>query len=135
MEKLIIIIYISLSLTIIIHEATHYLLLKIYKFKAFYLKIGIGKGIKFKNIEVTPFIIGWYNTINYSEFYKISLISKMVIIILPSILNIMLFIIFENSYPLFSYFNLLYGVGNLLPIPFLNNDGWHLLKVITNRMK
>jgi len=134
---------IALIPTIIVHELAHFLMCKRVKCGTDYVNIGFGKPIfsfYYKNTRYnfTPILLGGYVKLegemeisnSPTAFVNLKYYKKLLIAIAGCITNIILGLILLflgttiNNYTLYfiGFFNILVGIGNLLPIPGLDGS-------------
>lgn len=120
--------YIGYILLVIAHELGHFVLLKTFNVGVIRITSGNIFFLRVGNINISPLVISGKTIFSNVDFERLKLIPKLLIIVAGPFSNAVIGIALSNSSLILSTISYFMALVALLPIPFLNTDGWCIIR-------
>ncbi len=116
-------IYLYLLITISIHEFIHYIIIKYSKIDIYKIKIGNLLFFRISKLYISPILFSGSVEYSKEQFEMKSLRNQLLIIVTPSLINILLGVILWKFNIIFSIISILSGLFAIFPFMLIDNDG------------
>ncbi|MDT0110781.1 hypothetical protein QJV45_09905 [Listeria booriae] len=121
-------IYKSWVIVLVLHECVHIFFVLLFGGTIGKVVIGNFFFIKIKKVAISPIVIHCFVT--YEEGSSWSLFKKSLILLMPAAVNIAMGVLVSYDLLFIKIFSLFIGINSLLPIPYLQTDGYLMLKEV-----
>lgn len=119
-------IYKSWVIVLVLHECIHILFVILFGGKIDSVVIGNFFFIKMKRVAISPIIISC--SVSFEERKDWNLFKKSLILLMPAIVNIIMGIFIGYDHLFIKVFSIFIGINSILPIPYLETDGYLMFK-------
>ncbi|MBC1475812.1 hypothetical protein HB852_14445 [Listeria grandensis] len=119
-------IYKSWVIVLVLHECIHIFLVILFGGKIDRVVIGNFFFIKMKKVAISPIIINC--SVSFEERKNWNLFKKSLILLMPAIVNIIMGILIGYDHLFIKVFSIFIGINSILPIPYLETDGYLMFK-------
>lgn len=130
-------IYKSWVVVLVLHELTHIFFVILFKGKIDKVIIGNFIFLRIKKVAISPIIINC--SVSFEEDKNWGLGKQALILLMPAVVNLIMGIFVGYNFIFIKIFSLFIGINSLLPIPYLQTDGFlmfeELKKFYKNRKK
>ncbi|MBC1483200.1 hypothetical protein HCJ58_03010 [Listeria sp. FSL L7-1509] len=130
-------IYKSWVVVLVLHELTHIFFVILFKGKLDKVIIGNFIFLRIKKVAISPIIINC--SVSFEEDKNWGLGKQALILLMPAVVNLTMGIFVGYNFIFIKIFSLFIGINSLLPIPYLQTDGFlmfeELKKFYKNRKK
>ncbi|MBC6297931.1 hypothetical protein HCJ45_12515 [Listeria sp. FSL L7-1517] len=130
-------IYKSWVVVLVLHELTHIFFVILFKGKIDKVIIGNFIFLRIKKVAISPIIINC--SVSFEEDKNWGLGKQALILLMPAVVNLTMGIFVGYNFIFIKIFSLFIGINSLLPIPYLQTDGFlmfeELKKFYKNRKK
>lgn len=130
-------IYKSWVVVLVLHELTHIFFVILFKGKIDKVIIGNFIFLRIKKVAISPIIINC--SVSFEEDKSWGLGKQALILLMPAVVNLTMGIFVGYNFIFIKIFSLFIGINSLLPIPYLQTDGFlmfeELKKFYKNRKK
>ncbi|MBC1975658.1 hypothetical protein [Listeria booriae] len=121
-------IYKSWVIVLVLHECVHIFFVLLFGGKIGKVVIGNFFFIKIKKVAISPIVLHCFVT--YEEGSSWSLFKKSLVLLMPAVVNIAMGVLVSYDLLFIKIFSLFIGINSLLPIPYLETDGYLMLKEV-----
>lgn len=121
-------IYKSWLIVLVLHELIHILFVLLFRGRIDQVVIGNFFFLKIKKISISPVIINC--SVTFEEGESWGLAKQTLILLMPAIVNLTMGVFIGYDFIFIKIFSLFIGLNSLLPIPYLQTDGYLMLKEI-----
>ncbi|MBF2598413.1 hypothetical protein IA929_00185 [Listeria seeligeri] len=126
-------IYKSWIIVLVLHELTHILFVILFKGKIDKVVIGNFLFLRIKKVAISPIIINC--SVSFEENKNWGLGKQALILLMPAIVNLTMGILIGYNFIFIKIFSLFIGINSLLPIPYLQTDGFLMFEEIKKNYK
>lgn len=115
-------IYKSWVVVLVLHELTHIFFVILFKGKIDKVIIGNFIFLRIKKVAISPIIINC--SVSFEEDKNWGLGKQTLILLMPAVVNLTMGIFVGYNFIFIKIFSLFIGINSLLPIPYLQTDGF-----------
>ncbi|MBC1723195.1 hypothetical protein [Listeria seeligeri] len=126
-------IYKSWIIVLVLHELTHIFFVILFKGKIDKVVIGNFLFLRIKKVAISPIIINC--SVSFEENKNWGLGKQALILLMPAIVNLTMGILIGYNFIFIKIFSLFIGINSLLPIPYLQTDGFLMFEEIKKNYK
>ncbi|MBF2663942.1 hypothetical protein [Listeria seeligeri] len=126
-------IYKSWIIVLVLHELTHIFFVILFKGKIDKVVIGNFLFLRIKKVAISPIIINC--SVSFEENKNWGLGKQALILLIPAIVNLTMGILIGYNFIFIKIFSLFIGINSLLPIPYLQTDGFLMFEEIKKNYK
>lgn len=126
-------IYKSWIIVLVLHELTHIFFVILFKGKIDKVVIGNFLFLRIKKVAISPIIINC--SLSFEENKNWGLGKQALILLMPAIVNLTMGILIGYNFIFIKIFSLFIGINSLLPIPYLQTDGFLMFEEIKKNYK
>lgn len=121
-------IYKSWVIVLILHECVHIFFVILFRGKIDSVVIGNLFHLNIKKVAISPIIINC--SVSFEDVESWNLFQKALIIMMPAVVNIAMGVFIGYDFLFIKLFSIFIGINSLLPIPYLQTDGYLMLKEV-----
>ena len=122
--------YIGYIGIVVIHEMAHFFLLKIFHVEEIQITVGNFIYLPVGIFRISPFVLSGSVTFSDSDFGKLKLLPKLMIVMAGPAANILMGLVLSPWSWVLATLSYLMAVVSLLPIPFFKTDGGYIVKLL-----
>ncbi|MBC1448967.1 hypothetical protein HB804_05635 [Listeria welshimeri] len=130
-------IYKSWIIVLVLHELTHIFFVVLFRGKIDKVIIGNFIFIHIKKVSISPIVINC--SVSFEEDKNWGIVKQALILLMPAIVNLTMGILLGYNFIFIKIFSIFIGINSLLPIPYLQTDGFlmfeELQKIYKRRKK
>lgn len=123
-------IYIGYICLVVIHEFAHYMLLKMNNVDVLEITVGNLIHLRLGKLRISPFVASGNVVFSEFEFNKLRLGTKLCILFAGPSANMVAAAALSNIFTILSSIGLFMAMLTLMPVPFMNTDGWNIVEEI-----
>ncbi|MBC2185498.1 hypothetical protein HCB28_04800 [Listeria sp. FSL L7-0253] len=124
-------IYKSWVIVLVLHELVHIFVVLLFKGRIDKVVIGNFFFLKIKNVSISPIIINCSVTFEDDESWGLP--KQSLVLLMPAVVNLLMGIFIGYDFIFIKIFSLFIGLNSLLPIPYLQTDGYLMFKEIQKK--
>lgn len=121
-------IYKSWVIVLILHECVHIFFVILFRGEIDSVVIGNLFHLNIKKVAISPIIINC--SVSFEDVESWNLFQKALIIMMPAVVNIAMGVFIGYDFLFIKLFSIFIGINSLLPIPYLQTDGYLMLKEV-----
>ncbi|MBC2183116.1 hypothetical protein HCB33_07075 [Listeria sp. FSL L7-0233] len=125
-------IYKSWVIVLVLHELVHIFVVLLFKGRIDKVVIGNFFFLKIKNVSISPIIINCSVTFEDDESWGLP--KQSLVLLMPAVVNLLMGIFIGYDFIFIKIFSLFIGLNSLLPIPYLQTDGYLMFKEIQKKL-
>ncbi|EAC4042260.1 hypothetical protein D7Z01_12875 [Listeria monocytogenes] len=125
-------IYKSWVIVLVLHELVHIFFVLLFKGKIGKVVIGNFFFLNVRKVAISPIVINC--SVSYEEDSNWGLGKQALILLMPAVINLTMGIWIEFDFIFIKIFSLFIAINSLLPIPYLQTDGYLMFKEIQKRV-
>ncbi|MBC1808036.1 hypothetical protein HCJ40_13580 [Listeria sp. FSL L7-0993] len=125
-------IYKSWVIVLVLHELVHIFFILLFKGRIDKVVLGNFFFLKIKNVSISPIIINCSVTFEDDESWGLP--KQSLVLLMPAVVNLIMGIFIGYDFIFIKIFSLFIGLNSLLPIPYLQTDGYLMFKEIQKKL-
>ncbi|MBC2074206.1 hypothetical protein [Listeria marthii] len=125
-------IYKSWFIVLVLHELVHIFFVLLFKGRIDKVVLGNFFFLKIKNVSISPIIINCSVTFEDDESWGLP--KQSLVLLMPAVVNLIMGIFIGYDFIFIKIFSLFIGLNSLLPIPYLQTDGYLMFKEIQKKL-
>ncbi|MBC1356242.1 hypothetical protein HB783_12010 [Listeria welshimeri] len=121
-------IYKSWIIVLVLHELTHIFFVVLFRGKIDKVIIGNFIFLHIKKVAISPIVINC--SVSFEEDKNWGIVKQALILLMPAIVNLTMGILLGYNFIFIKIFSIFIGINSLLPIPYLQTDGFLMFEVL-----
>ncbi|EUJ20618.1 hypothetical protein PGRAN_14427 [Listeria grandensis FSL F6-0971] len=121
-------IYKSWIIVLVLHECVHLFFITLFRGEIDKVVIGNLFFFNIKKVAISPIIVNC--SVSFEEGKNWNLFKKTLVIMMPAVVNIIMGMLVGYDLIFVKIFSIFIGISSILPIPYLQTDGYLMFKEV-----